>query len=106
MRGIRQCLFHIWVIGVSAAAVQCAAQTAPLNPVPPPQASAETAQRLTLAEARSIALQNHPQIQAATQLASAAAAQVKEVQSLYYPQANGAATGTYAENNSRIAAGY
>jgi outer membrane protein len=31
---------------------------------------------------------------------------VKEVQSLYYPQATGAATGTYAENNSRIAAGF
>jgi hypothetical protein len=68
---------------------------------PPPQDA--TAQRLTLADAENIAIQNHPQIQAATQLA--AAAQVREVQSIYYPQANGAATGTYAENNSRIAAG-
>jgi len=62
-------------------------------------------QRLTLADAESIAIQNHPRIQAATQLASAAAAQVKEVQSAYYPQATGAATGAYAENNSRISAG-
>jgi outer membrane protein len=59
-----------------------------------------------LTEAESIAIQNHPQVQAAAQLASAAAAQVREVQSLYYPQASGSATGTYAENNSRIAAGF
>src|SRR5579872_2334170 len=72
----------------------------------PPQTPAASGQRLTLADARNIAIQNHPQIQAATQLASAAAAQVKEVQSLYYPQASGSATGTYAENSSRIAAGY
>jgi outer membrane protein len=75
-------------------------QTSPQSP------SAQPAQRLTLAEAESIAIQNHPRIQAATELASAAAAQVREVQSLYYPQANGAATGSYAENNSRIGAGY
>lgn len=71
-----------------------------------PMPQNQNAQRLTLAEAQSIAIQNHPQIQAATQLASAAAAQVREVQSLYYPQASGAATGVYAENNSRISAGF
>ena len=75
---------------------------APQAPAPPPQ----TGQRLTLADAESIAIENHPRIQAATQLASAAAAQVREVQSLYYPQATGAATGTKAENDSRIAAGF
>jgi outer membrane protein len=63
-------------------------------------------QRLTLAEAENIAIQNHPQIQAATQSASAAAARVKEVQSVYYPQASGALTGAKAETNSRIAAGF
>ena len=31
---------------------------------------------------------------------------MKEVQSLYYPQASGSATGTKAETNSRIAAGF
>jgi len=61
---------------------------------------------LTLQDAEKIALQNHPQIQAATQLALAAAAQVKEVQSAYYPQASGALTGAEAENNSRISAGF
>jgi outer membrane protein len=88
-------------------AFPCWAQTPSQPPAPvPPQAQNQIGQRLTLQDAEKIAIQNHPQIQAATELASAAAAQVKEVQSRYYPQANGAATGVYAENNSRIAAGF
>ena len=39
---------------------------------------AQAPQKLTLQEAKQLAIQNHPQIQAATQLASAAAAQVQE----------------------------
>lgn len=62
-------------------------------------------QTLTLQQAEQIAIQNHPQIQAATQLASAAAAQVTEVRSSYYPQAYGSLTGVEAEHDSRIAAG-
>ena len=69
------------------------------------QAPAQTVQELTLQEAEKIAVQNHPQIQAATFLASAAAAQTKEVSSVYYPLAYGSLTGAEAENNSRITAG-
>jgi outer membrane protein len=78
---------------------------APTQAVSQVQAEDQNAQRLTLTEAEKIAIQNHPQIQAASQLATAAAAQVTEVRSAYYPQVNGAITGTDAENNSRIAAG-
>ena len=110
MRNTRRLLFMALASATFFAGLRCEAQTAPPYSTPvagqAQQAQGRTAQRLTLAEAQNIALQNHPQIQAATQLASAAAAQVKEVQSLYYPQASGAATGTYAENNSRIAAGF
>src|SRR5207245_8903844 len=67
---------------------------------------AQNVQSLTLEEAERIALQNHPQIQAAAQLATAAAAQVKEVQAAYFPLANGSLTGAKAETNSRIAAGF
>jgi outer membrane protein len=63
-------------------------------------------QTLTLQQAEQIAIQNHPQIQAATQLASVAAAQVVESRSTYYPQVNGSLTGVEAETNSRIAAGF
>src|SRR5580700_6784674 len=65
----------------------------------------QVSQTLTLPEAEKIAIQNHPQIQAATHLASAAAAQVTEVRSAYYPQAYGSVTGVEAEHNSRVAAG-
>ena len=95
-------LLSCWVF----AAVSSGAQAPPAAMGQSPQSQSPPAQQLTLADAQKIALENHPQIQAATQLAAAASAQVKEVQSLYYPQANGAATGAYAENNSRIAAGF
>src|ERR1700722_143525 len=65
----------------------------------------QTPQPLTLQQAEQIAIQNHPQIQAATQLASVAAAQILEARSIYYPQVSGSLTGAEAENNSRIAAG-
>jgi outer membrane protein len=66
---------------------------------------AQNEQNLTLAEAEKIAIQNHPQIQAATYLASAATARVQQARSAYYPQAYGSLTGVDAENNSRVAAG-
>ncbi len=107
----RRLLLFVFVSGIALAAIPCEAQTPPSYSAPAPtqsqQAQSQTAgQRLTLSDAESIATQNHPQIQAAAQLASAAAAQVKEVQSAYYPQATGAATGTKAESGSRIAAGF
>ena len=45
----------------------------------PALASAQTAQTLDLQQAEQIAIQNHPQIQVATALASAADAQRREV---------------------------
>jgi outer membrane protein len=72
----------------------------------PTIACGQTPQSLTLQQAEQIALQNHPQIQAAGELASAAKAQVTEARSAYYPMVNGSATGADAENNSRIAAGF
>jgi outer membrane protein len=62
-------------------------------------------QNLTLAEAEKIAVQNHPQIQVAAYLASAAEARVQQARSAYYPQAYGSLTGVDAQHNSRVAAG-
>jgi outer membrane protein len=101
--------FFFFIAFLVLATARVDAQTSPpystTAPVPE-QSQSQTGQRLTLQEAEKIAIENHPQIQAATQLASAASAQVKEVQSAYYPQASGALTGAEAENNSRIAAGF
>jgi outer membrane protein len=65
----------------------------------------QAAQSITLPQAEQIAIQNHPQIQAAINLASAAQSQVTQTRSAYYPTAYGSLTGVEAENNSRIAAG-
>ncbi|MGB7281674.1 MAG: TolC family protein [Candidatus Acidiferrum sp.] len=66
---------------------------------------AQTQQNLNLQQAEQIAVQNHPRIQAAMNLASAAKAQVTQTRSAYYPTVYGSLTGVDAENNSRIAAG-
>ena len=71
----------------------------------PAHAASQTAQNLTLLDAEKIAIQNHPQIQAASHLAIAAQAQVTQARSAYYPFAYGSLTGADAQTNSRIAAG-
>jgi outer membrane protein len=85
----------------TSAQMQVAMQAQSSQQAPPPAA----AQSLTLQEAEKIAIQNHPQIQAASYLAAAAKAQVTEARSDYYPHAYGSVTGVKAENNSRVAAG-
>ena len=67
--------------------------------------SSPNVQQLTLHQAEQIAIQNHPRIQAAMNLASAAKARVTETRSAYYPTVYGSLTGADAENNSRVAAG-
>jgi outer membrane protein len=69
-------------------------------------AAAQGVQKLSLKEAETIAIQNHPHIQAASELAQAAKAQVTQARSAYYPTVNGSLTGADAENNSRITAGF
>jgi outer membrane protein len=71
----------------------------------PVLASAQTAQMLSLDQAEQIAIQNHPQIQAATALASAADAQRREVRASYFPTAIGSITGAEADDTNRIGAG-
>jgi outer membrane protein len=77
----------------------------PSDPGQPAITAVAPTPTLTLAEAERIAIQNHPQIQAAQDLAEAASQRVRQARSAYYPTANGSLTGVEAENNSRIAAG-
>lgn len=69
------------------------------------QAQGPQQQPLNLAQAEQIAIQNHPQVQAAQAVAGASQEQVTEARSAYYPLVYGSATGSYAENDSRIGAG-
>jgi len=66
---------------------------------------AQTPQQLTLKEAESIALQNHPRIQASRFQALAAGEATREIRSIYYPQMFGSMTGVIADHDSRITAG-
>ncbi|HTS10903.1 MAG TPA: TolC family protein [Candidatus Limnocylindrales bacterium] len=89
------------VLGITFSA-PASGQTSPRTT---PQPSSSQAQSLTLQDAEKIAVQNHPQIQAAANVAIAAQERVKQAKSVYYPTATGSATGVEAEHNSRIAAG-
>jgi len=60
---------------------------------------------LTLAQARALALKNHPQVLAAQAMALRAGQLTREARSAYYPTLNGDVTGAQAEVNSRIGAG-
>jgi outer membrane protein len=78
---------------------------APMLPASCLAQNQQNPQKLSLHEAKQIAIQNHPRIQAAANLASAAKAQVTQARSAYYPTIYGSLTGADAESNSRIAAG-
>src|ERR1700733_3205769 len=60
---------------------------------------------LTLQQAEALALQNHPQIQAAQHEAAYAGQQITITRSAYYPQVTGDLTGSEGNDNSRIGAG-
>ena len=60
---------------------------------------------LTLRQAEDLALQNHPQIQAAQHEAAYAGQQITITRSAYYPQVTGDLTGSQGNNNARIGAG-
>lgn len=69
------------------------------------QAPPQTPPMLTLAQAEAMALQNHPQIQAAQHEAAYANQQITVQKSALYPQVTGDLTGSEGNNNARIGAG-
>ncbi len=68
-------------------------------------ALAQVPQTLTLKDAETIALANHPRIQAASMTALGAERVVTEVRSAYYPTTYGNLTGVKAQTGTRLAAG-
>jgi outer membrane protein len=66
---------------------------------------AQAPSTLTLQQAQAMALQNHPQIQAAQHEAAYAGQQITISRSAYYPQVTGDITGSQGNDNSRIGAG-
>jgi outer membrane protein len=70
------------------------------------QVVAQQPPKLTLQEAEMMALQNHPQIQAAQNEAAYANQQVTIARSPYYPLVRADVTGSQANNGARIGAGF
>lgn len=64
------------------------------------------AQTLTLPQAVSIAIQNHPRIAAAQNIESAAGQRITEARAPYYPSVSGEITGSQANSLSRVGAGF
>jgi outer membrane protein len=70
-----------------------------------PQA-APAAQVLTLKDAEALALNNHPQVQSAQYQALASDQAVREQLSAYYPTVYGSVTGSVADHETRLGAGF
>lgn len=71
----------------------------------PPQPAPQSPPMLTLQQAEAMALQNHPQIQAAQHEAAFADQQITINRAALYPQIAGDGTGSQGNNNGRIGAG-
>ncbi len=66
----------------------------------------QTPQKLTLKEAEALAVKNHPQVLAAVNEILYANQQLVETRSAYYPTANLDFTGSVANHEARVGAGY
>jgi outer membrane protein len=67
---------------------------------------AQSPPSMTLRQAETMALQNHPQIQAAQNEAAFTNQQIIEARSAYFPTVTGEITGSQANNGARIGAGF
>jgi outer membrane protein len=70
------------------------------------RAAAQSPPMLTLQQAETMALQNHPQIQAAQHEAAFSNQQIVEARSAYFPTVTGEITGSEANHDGRIGAGF
>jgi len=88
---------------MSARAIVCVAAVVAVSA--PAPALAQDVRRLSLQEAETEAVQNHPQIRAGQYGALAAAETVRQIKSTYFPTVLGSFTGAQAQDGTRIAAG-
>jgi outer membrane protein len=105
MRGLFRLIAALIFAGITCPLPPALGQTSSVPQAPQASQAPQGPQNLTLKEAEKTALQNHPQVLAAGELATAASEQTRVVRSAYFPQAYGSVTGAEAENGSRIAAG-
>src|SRR5579862_5291056 len=98
--------YLIFLVIYAAISVRSAVAQAPPTQTPPAQAPApQNLPRLTLQQAEAIAIQNHPQVQAAQNEVNYSNQQIVESRSAYYPNVTGDLTGSQGNALSRIGAG-
>lgn len=102
--------FKFLVVCAAICAPGAFAQAPPMqNPPtqnPPMQTpAAQNLPKLTLQQAQALAIQNHPQVQAAQNEINYANQQVVENRAAYYPDVTGDLTGSQGNNAARIGAG-
>src|SRR5580692_4329949 len=96
----------IFVAMSAAIGVQCAiAQTPPVQNPPARAPVPQNLPKLTLQEAEALAIQNHPQIQAAQHEINYSNQLTVENRSAYYPTVTGDLTGSQGNSLARIGAG-
>jgi outer membrane protein len=95
-----------WIILLAAALAAPGLAAGQSPQAPPTPAAAPSAQVLTVKDAEALALKNHPQVQSAQYQALASNQAVREQLSAYYPTAFGSVTGSLADRQSRIGAGF
>jgi outer membrane protein len=72
---------------------------------PPAQPQQPAGPALTLKQATALAIQNHPQVSAARNIAAEAGQHITESKASYYPTLDGVVTGSQANNLARLGAG-
>src|SRR5665213_843402 len=88
-------------IGAPGALAQARPAQAPPLPNPP----AQNLPKLTLTQAEALAIQNHPQVQAAQNEDNYSNQQIVQSRAAFYPNVTGDLTGTQGNNLARIGAG-
>ena len=81
------------------------AQAPPMPNPPAPAPASQNLPKLTLQEAEAMALQNHPQIQAAQNRVNFSNQQIVESRAAYYPEVTGEITGSQGNSLARLGAG-
>ena len=84
---------------------QLALAQAPPSPAEAQSPAAPTLPTLTLQQAEALAVQNHPQIQAAQNEINYSNQQIVENRAVLYPNVTGSITGSQGNNGSRLGAG-
>ena len=97
--------FLILAISAGLGAASVTAQTPPAQSPPVQSPPSQNLPKLTLQQAEALAIQNHPQVQAAQNEVNYSNQQIVQSRAAFYPDVTGDLTGSQGNNLARIGAG-